>query len=103
MYAYYCKKDFSEFYIKHSSTKSSLEAWYSEVTQQNWGKPEDVVKFYSSAEVITGKRIVFNIKGNHYHLIADIEFKLKIIFIVWIGTYASYDKINVEEIRYENH
>ena len=97
------KKTLVNFYIKHSSAKSSLEAWYSEVTQQNWEKPEDVVKFYSSADVITGKRFVFNIKGNHYRLIADIEFKLKIIFIVWVGTHANYDKIKVEEIKYENH
>ncbi|MCZ4225505.1 type II toxin-antitoxin system HigB family toxin [Pedobacter rhodius] len=49
-------------------------------------------------------RFVFNIKGNHYRLIVDVEFKLKIIFVVWVGTHAEYDKIKVEEINYvKNH
>jgi len=97
------KKTIVNFYNKHANSKASLEAWHSEVIQQNWEKPEDIIKFYSSADVITGKRFVFNIKGNHFRLIADIEFKLKIVFIVWIGTHADYDKIKVEDVKYENH
>ncbi|WP_097132799.1 type II toxin-antitoxin system HigB family toxin [Pedobacter xixiisoli] len=40
------------------------------------------------------------LKCNDYRLIADIEFKLKIVFIVWIGTHANYDKIKVAEVKY---
>lgn len=98
------KKTLINFYQKHVTSKSSLATWYSEVAEQNWDKPEDVIKLYPRADVITGKRFVFNIKGNHYRLIADIEFKLKIVFVVWIGTHADYDKIEVEEISYvKNH
>ncbi len=94
------KKTLVIFFNKHAHAKTSLEAWYGEVVEQRWNKPEDVIKLYSTADVITGKRFVFNIKGNHYRLIADVEFKLKIVFIVWVGTHAEYDKINVEEICY---
>jgi mRNA interferase HigB len=94
------KKTLVDFYRKHNTAKASLEAWYVEVAEQHWDKPADVVKLYSTADVITGKRFVFNIKGNDYRLIADIEFKLRIVFIVWIGTHANYDKIKVEEVKY---
>lgn len=94
------KKTLVDFYRKHSTAKASLEAWYLEILAQDWTMPADVVKLYATADVITGKRFVFNIKGNNYRLIADIEFKLKIVFIVWIGTHASYDKIKVEEVKY---
>jgi mRNA interferase HigB len=30
----------------------------------------------------------------------DIEFRLQIVFIVWIGTHSEYDKINVKEVEY---
>lgn len=33
--------------------------------------------------------------------IVDIEFYLKIIFIVWIGTHAEYDKIDAKTIVYD--
>ncbi|WP_029278628.1 type II toxin-antitoxin system HigB family toxin [Pedobacter borealis] len=94
------KKTLVEYYKKHSTSKASLEAWYGEVVEQDWNMPADVIKLYATADVITGKRFVFNIKGNDYRLIADIEFKLKIVFIVWIGTHANCDKINVEEVKY---
>jgi len=94
------KKSLVKFYEKHASSKENLEAWFLEVLEADWQKPEDVILVYPSADVITGKRFVFNIKGNHYRLIADIEFKLKIVFIVWVGTHAAYDKINVKEVNY---
>jgi len=94
------KKTLVKFYIKHASAKASLEAWYLEVLEQEWEMPADVIKLYANADVISGKRFVFNIKGNDYRLIADIEFKLKIVFTVWIGTHANYDEIKVEEVKY---
>ena len=94
------KKTLVNFYIKHNTAKASLEAWYLEVLEQDWVMPTDVIKLSATADVITGKRFVFNIKGNDCRLVADIEFKLKIVFIVWIGTHANYDKIKVEEVRY---
>lgn len=94
------KKTLINFYTKHHTAKASLEAWYGEVAEQEWDMPADVINSYSTADVITGKRFVFNIRGNDFRLIADVEFKLKIVFIVWVGTHAKYNKIKVEEVRY---
>jgi len=43
---------------------------------------------------------VFNNHGNKYRLIADIEYHLQIIFIVWIGTHKEYDAINAKTVMY---
>lgn len=94
------KKTIVQYHQANASSKNSLEAWFKEAEDSNWGKPLEIISDYPSADVITGKRFVFNIKGNSYRLIADIEFRLKIIFIVWIGTHAEYDKINVKEVSY---
>ncbi len=94
------KKTLVNFYYEHVSSKASLEAWFSEVLEQEWDMPSDVIRQYSAADVITGKRFVFNIKGNDFRLVVDVEFKLKIVFVVWIGTHAQYDKIKVEEVQY---
>ena len=94
------KKTIISFYTIHSTSKSSLESFYKEVEIADWEKPSDVINAYPSADVITGKRFVFNIKGNSYRLIADIEFKKKLVFIVWIGTHAEYDKIDVKTVNY---
>nr|WP_294901134.1 type II toxin-antitoxin system HigB family toxin [uncultured Pedobacter sp.] len=94
------KKILIQFYEKHASSKESLQSWFLEISDAAWGKPNDMILQYPSADVITGKRFVFNIKGNHYRLVVDVEFKLKLVFIVWVGAHADYDKINVKEVRY---
>ena len=45
--------------------------------------------------------MVFNIKGNDFRLIADVEYELKIVFIIWFGTHVEYNKIDAKTIRYE--
>lgn len=94
------KKTLVNFYTVHASSKSNLEAFYKEVELANWAKPSDIIEAYPSADVITGKRFVFTIKGNAYRLIADVEFKKKLVFIVWIGTHAEYDKLDVKTVSY---
>lgn len=94
------KKTLVSFYKKHASAKQSLLNWYAEVDKTVWEKPNDVVRQFSSADIINNKRVVFNIKGNNYRLIADIEYYYKKVFIVWIGTHADYDKIDAKTIKY---
>ena len=95
------KKYVVNFYNKHPTSKSSLEAFLSELKSNTWEKPNDVIGHYPTADLITSKRFVFNIKGNTFRLVADIDFTHKIVFIVWIGTHANYDKINVRTIEHD--
>lgn len=60
----------------------------------------DIKALYASASVVTADRVVFNIKGNDYRLVAAIDFEKAIVFIKWIGSHRDYDKINVREIAY---
>lgn len=92
------RKILIEFYEKHAETKSSLEAWYHEVIKENWSNPMDVLNKYGSASPIKDNRVVFNIKGNKYRLVAKINYELKILYIRFIGTHNEYNKINAEEI-----
>ena len=46
------------------------------------------------------KRAAFNIYGNKYRLIVDIEYHLEIIFIVWIGIHKEYDNIDAKKVNY---
>jgi mRNA interferase HigB len=44
---------------------------------------------------------VFNIHGNDFRLIVDVEYRLKIVFIVWFGTHKQYDKIDAKKMSYD--
>lgn len=81
--------------------KAALDAWFDEVRRAHWTNTADVKSRYRTASIVTGDRIVFNIKGNDYRLVAAVDFEKSIVWIKWIGTHADYDRIDVTEVRHE--
>ena len=82
--------------------KAALEAWFHEVRQAEWKKPADVKEHYGSASLVGADRVVFNIKGNDYRLVAAIDYRRGIVFIKWLGRHAEYDKIDVRTVEYDD-
>ena len=80
--------------------KQALLSWYEEAAAAEWNQPNELKAQYHNASILTDKRVVFNIHGNSYRLIVDIEYRLKIIFIVWFGSHKQYDKIDAKKISY---
>jgi mRNA interferase HigB len=75
------------------AVKAALDAWFAEARRAHWASSADVKRFYASASIVASDRVVFNIKGNDYRLVAAIDYEKAIIWIKWIGTHAEYDKI----------
>ena len=50
--------------------------------------------------IVSADRVVFNVKGNDYRLVAAVDFEKTIVWIKWIGTHRDYDKIDVREVRH---
>jgi len=92
----YCKQS------KYNQAREPIMAWIYEVRFSNWDNSNELKVKYGNASIISSKRVVFNIKGNDYRLIVDIEYKLKIVFVVWFGTHSEYDKIDAKTVSYEN-
>ncbi len=88
---------------KHADQKAlgqAVEAWFAEAKNAEWQSMAEVKGQYRSASVVNSDRIVFNIKGNDYRLVAAIDFRRSILFINWIGTHQDYDKIDVRKVKY---
>ncbi len=86
---------------KYKKAEEALKAFIYEVRYSDWENAKELKSKYGNASIISSKRVVFNIKGNDYRLIVDVEYKLRIVFIVWFGTHTEYDKIDAKTIRYE--
>lgn len=82
-------KDYWEMFPQ---AKQALLSWYEEANAASWSNPNELKAQYRNASVLTDKRVVFNIHGNSFRLIADIEYRLKIVFVIWFGTHKQYDK-----------
>ncbi len=90
-----------KFWIKNEQSEQAIKSWIQETARSNWPSTAELKLKYRNASIINSKRVVFNIKGNDFRLIVDIEYRLKIVFIVWIGTHSQYDKIDVKTVSYD--
>ena len=64
-----------------------------------WSGPADVRAAFGSADFLPGSRVVFDIKGNKYRLIAQVRYgPLYLVYIRFVGTHAEYDRIDAKKV-----
>jgi mRNA interferase HigB len=80
-----------EFVELHPDSKASLTAWYKTVKRARWRSLAAVRLVYPHADSV-GNYTVFNIRGNHYRLIAEINYRYQQVLIRAILTHDEYDK-----------
>ena len=81
------------FWKKHSGTQKPLQAWLAEMRANDWKSFNDLKAKYPSASLVGGNRVIFNIKGNRYRLVALVIWRDNQMLIEFIGTHAEYDKL----------
>ncbi|RYY35037.1 MAG: type II toxin-antitoxin system HigB family toxin [Sphingobacteriaceae bacterium] len=89
-----------DYIAEYHQAEQALLSWYEEATIALWSNPNELKAQYRNASILSDKRVVFNIHGNSYRLIVDIEYRLRIVFILWFGTHSQYDKIDAKTISY---
>jgi mRNA interferase HigB len=80
------------------AARSQYEAWLDIVTRANWRNPEDVKVSYPKASILKASRVVFNVKGNDYRLVARVQYQAGALAIRFFGTHAEYDKMDAETV-----
>lgn len=86
------------YWQAHPDVEEPLNAWFKEAKHATWKSFNDIKQRYSSADVLAGNRVVFNIKGNHYRLVVKINYSVGNIYIRFVGTHAEYDQIDAVRI-----
>lgn len=93
-------KTLKSYVRKSGDAEQSILSWFEELEAASWKTPNEPKEQFQNASILTNKRVVFNIHGNKYRLIVDIEYRLQIVFIVWFGTHKQYDKIDAKKVIY---
>lgn len=87
-----------EFIEKHPDSDIALRDWYKKTQKCEWKNLTDIKDTFNSADYVGNNRFVFNIKGNHYRLVAIVIFASQKVYIRFIGTHRDYDKINASNV-----
>ena len=83
-----------DFWGVHPDSKEALIYWYDVTEQAAWKNSMDVKLTFRSADILSSDRVVFDIKGNSYRLIASVNFQYQALFIKFVGTHAEYDRVD---------
>ncbi len=78
---------------RNAHAEEPLRAWYQVVSHAEWANPADVKATYNTADFV-GNKVVFDIGGNKYRLIAVIDFERHKLFVRFVLTHKEYDKGN---------
>ncbi len=84
------RKRLKEAADRRAELEGPLDAWFRIARRALWQNLADVRKTFSSADGI-GQWTVFNIKGNQYRLITQINYSAGRIYIRQVLTHAEYD------------
>jgi mRNA interferase HigB len=74
------------------------DSWRAITAKARWRTPEDVKQAHPKASILKSGRVVFNIKGNDYRLVAALNYAAGVLAIRFFGTHADYDRIDAEKV-----
>lgn len=90
-----------DFWIRHPDAKFPLEAWVDEMGKADWKQSPDIKVQFRSASILKNRRVVFNIKGNDYRLIAAVAYRFGALYVKFIGSHEDYDRVDAETVEME--
>jgi len=82
-----------------ADARGPLHSWYEEARKAVWLSPRDVKLLYASASICRNNRVVFNVGGNKYRLVVEVQDQARIVWVKFVGTHAEYDRIDVDTVN----
>jgi len=87
-----------EFWQKYPQAEEPLRSWYAVARRADWKTPGDIKADYRTASFVAHNRVVFNIKGNDYRLVAAVHYTHGLLYVRFVGRHADYNRIDVTSI-----
>jgi mRNA interferase HigB len=89
-------KALRDFWVAHPDAERPLREWYKAARRLSWASLAQVRRVYPHADGVptsSGETLtVFNIGGNKYRLIVQIDYEYRSIFVRSVLTHAEYDR-----------
>jgi mRNA interferase HigB len=85
------RKRLKEAATRHRDLEAPLDVWFRIAKKASWQSLSDVRKTFASADLVN-QWTVFNVKGNRYRLITEINYRFQRVYIRHVLTHAEYDQ-----------
>jgi mRNA interferase HigB len=87
-----------EYTENNRDVEDQLNNWYTVAERADWANFNELRRMFNSVDAVGSDLYVFNIKGNNYRLIVRIIFRVRTIYVKFIGTHKEYDKVNLDDL-----
>lgn len=75
-----------------------IKTWVAVTKAAAWADPLAVKAAFGQTDILQGGRVVFDLGGNKFRLVAKINYRAGIVFVRFIGTHAEYDRIDAATV-----
>lgn len=92
------RRTLRQFWERHPKAETPLKVWHSLVAGAAWRNPAEVKAMFNSADFVADNRIIFDIGGNKYRIVARVSYTYQRVLVKFVGTHAEYDRIDPETV-----
>lgn len=85
------RKALQDFWEEHPESEAPLKIWFKIIRSTKYKSLNHLRETFPTADLVRD-RIIFNIGGNKFRLIAVIHFKYSKVYVRKVMTHGEYDK-----------
>jgi mRNA interferase HigB len=75
-----------------------LRTWVQVTKKARWSDPPTVKATFNTADILKAGRVIFDIGGNKYRLVTQINYAHHVVYIRFVGTHRQYDQIDAQTV-----
>ncbi|MBD0332460.1 MAG: type II toxin-antitoxin system HigB family toxin [Chitinophagaceae bacterium] len=85
----------------NETVTDAFKAWYKAMEKGDFANLNQLKATFPTVDYVGNQRYVFDIMGNHYRIVAAIHFKVRTVYILFLGTRKEYNKIDAQNINFK--
>ena len=82
----------------HSAAQTPMRAWLTIAKAATWRNQVEVKAMFNSADLLVDGRVVFDIGGNKWRIVAKLNYGHQVLYVRFVGTHSQYDKIDAKVV-----
>lgn len=88
----FTEKTLTDYGLTNPRVREELKVWAAIIQNAQWANFNELKADMPATDYIGNDHFVFNVKGNHYRLIATIRFAKQRVYVRGIFTHTEYTK-----------
>ncbi|MGC8908792.1 MAG: type II toxin-antitoxin system HigB family toxin [Desulfomonilaceae bacterium] len=81
-----------------AKARKLFPAWLEDTEEAQWHNPIEVKARHPRADFLPGNRVIFNLGGNNYRIVTEIDYERQVVIIRWVGYHKDYDKTDARTV-----